>query len=46
VLASVEWESKFPLANMMVLPKSISDHNPLRVVFGENIAKKDRVFRF
>jgi hypothetical protein len=31
VLASVEWESKFPLSSMRLLPKSVSDHNPLRV---------------
>jgi hypothetical protein len=46
VLASVEWESKFPLANLKLLPKSVSDHNPLRVCFGGSTSKKKHVVRF
>jgi hypothetical protein len=34
VLASVSWDSKYPLSNVRMLPKGCSDHNPLRVSFG------------
>lgn len=28
VFASVGWDNKYPLANVRMLPKSGSDHNP------------------
>jgi endonuclease/exonuclease/phosphatase (EEP) superfamily protein YafD len=34
ILASVEWESKFSLSKVKVLPKGCSDHNPLLIDFG------------
>ena len=35
VLASVEWEQKFPLVTVQALSRGISDHTPLFVVSGE-----------
>jgi hypothetical protein len=46
ILVNVEWESKFPLAKVKVLPKGCSDHNPLKVDFGEDKIIKEHVFRF
>jgi hypothetical protein len=46
ILVSVDWESKFPLAKVKVLPKGCSDHNPLKVDFGENNTVREQVFRF
>jgi hypothetical protein len=31
----VEWESNYPFAKVVMLPKGVSDHNPLRVSFGD-----------
>jgi hypothetical protein len=36
VLASVQWDAKYPLARVKTLPKGVSDHNPLLITFGEN----------
>jgi hypothetical protein len=46
VFASVEWDIKYPLANLVMLPKGVSDHNPLKFSFGDKIQKKDQLFRF
>ena len=35
VLASVEWEQKFPLVTVQALSRGISDHTPLLVDSGE-----------
>ena len=35
VLASVEWEQKFPLVTVQALSRAISDHTPLLVDSGE-----------
>jgi hypothetical protein len=35
ILASVDWEKKYPLAQVKMLPKVVSDHNPLKIHFGE-----------
>jgi hypothetical protein len=43
VLASVCWDSKYPLSNVRMLPKGCSDHNPLRVSFG---GESQTIFRF
>jgi hypothetical protein len=36
--ASTEWECVFPLARVVALPKGISDHNPLLIDVGANVA--------
>jgi hypothetical protein len=46
VLATIDWESKFPLASVNTLSKEVSDHNPLRVNFGAKLVKKEPIFRF
>jgi hypothetical protein len=46
VLANVEWESKYPLVNLKILPKGCSDHNPLRVNFGQNNPRQEHRFWF
>ena len=35
VLASVEWEQKYPLVTVQALQRAISDHTPLLFVSGE-----------
>jgi hypothetical protein len=35
VMIYVEWESNYPFAKVVMLPKGVSDHNPLRVSFGD-----------
>jgi hypothetical protein len=46
ILVNVDWESKFPLAKVKVMPKDCSDHNPLMVDFGEEKIIREHVFRF
>jgi hypothetical protein len=46
ILASVQWEAKYPLARVKILPKEVSDHNPLLITFGEKLAGGDHIFRF
>jgi hypothetical protein len=42
----VEWDSKYPTTRMIMLPKGVSDHNPLKVSFGEKASFKEPIFRF
>jgi hypothetical protein len=44
MLANNEWDSKFSLAKMNILPRGCSDHNPLSICFGEKVRAKDHVF--
>jgi hypothetical protein len=37
VLASVDWDAKHQLAKVSILPKGMSDHNPLVIRFGEKL---------
>jgi hypothetical protein len=46
ILASVDWEAKYPLSQVLVLPKGVSDHNPLVIKFGEKLLIEDPIFRF
>jgi hypothetical protein len=46
ILASVEWDSKYPLARVTMLSKEVSDHNPLRIDFGGEANIKEPLFRF
>jgi hypothetical protein len=34
ILTSTDWDGKFPRANVTILPKEVSDHNPLMIKFG------------
>jgi hypothetical protein len=45
-LASVEWEIKYPLSKVTLLPKGCSDHNPLRFEFENKSQYKENIFRF
>jgi hypothetical protein len=45
-LASVEWDLKYPLAKIEVLPKSVSDHNPIKITFRVKTNPKEPLFRF
>jgi hypothetical protein len=42
----VEWDSRYPLSNLKFLPREISDHNPIRISFGEPSSNSEHVFRF
>jgi hypothetical protein len=46
VLASVEWESKYPSVRVCMLPREVSDHNPLHISSGEKERFGDPIFRF
>jgi hypothetical protein len=46
ILASVKWDSKYPFARVTLLPKEVSDHNPIRISFEERAQFKEHVFRF
>jgi hypothetical protein len=46
ILVSVDWEAKFPLAQVVMLPRGTSDHNPLKISFGDMPRMKEHVFRF
>jgi hypothetical protein len=46
ILAYVQWEAKYPLVRVKILPKGVSDHNPLLITFGEKLAGGDYIFRF
>jgi hypothetical protein len=35
ILTSVDWECKYPLAHVKMLPKTVSDHSPLKIYFGD-----------
>jgi hypothetical protein len=45
ILASMDWDAKHPLSKVLVLPKGISDHNPLVIKFGEKLQIKDPIFQ-
>jgi exonuclease III len=46
VLASVEWDSRYLMTKMSMLPKQVSDHNPLLISFGARLPVMEHVFRF
>jgi hypothetical protein len=46
IFVSVDWDNKYPLARMIVLPKEVSDHNALLIEFGGRRVIKDPLFRF
>jgi hypothetical protein len=46
IIASIEWNTIYPLAKVTKLEKGSSGHNPLRITFGENIYLKEPIFRF
>jgi endonuclease/exonuclease/phosphatase family metal-dependent hydrolase len=46
VLASVNWDIKYPLSKIDILPRSVSDHNPIKISFGMRGQNKESVFRF
>jgi hypothetical protein len=46
ILLTSHWEAKYPLAKTSMLPKGVSDHNPLMITFGEKLGKGDILFRF
>jgi hypothetical protein len=39
-LVNTEWDAVYPIAKVIMLPKEVSDHNALKVTFG------DHMFRF
>jgi hypothetical protein len=46
IFASVDWDVKYPLASVSMLPKGVSDHDPLMIKFGDRRQIKDLVFKF
>jgi hypothetical protein len=43
---NIEWDAKYPLSNVTILPRGISDHNPLHISFGKRRQIQESVFRF
>jgi endonuclease/exonuclease/phosphatase family metal-dependent hydrolase len=35
ILVLMEWEAKYPMAKVNILPKEVSDHNPVLINWGE-----------
>jgi hypothetical protein len=46
ILDLVEWESKYPLAQVTTLSKGACDHNPLPIKTKEQGVNKDPLFKF
>jgi hypothetical protein len=46
ILVSIDWDAKYPLARLIMLPKGVSDHNALRITFGDKLQVKEPLFRF
>jgi hypothetical protein len=46
IMSIHDWEGKFPVASVNNLPRGVSDHNTLRIVFGDKLVNKDPIFRF
>jgi hypothetical protein len=46
VFSNVEWDAKYPTTTVSLLPRSVSDHNPLLIQFGEKRQMGDQMFRF
>jgi hypothetical protein len=46
ILVSVEWERNLPRAKVTILPKGVSNHNPVMIKFGEKEHTTDHLFRF
>jgi hypothetical protein len=42
----VECESNYPFAKVVMLPKGVNEHNPLRVSFGDKGQDNQPIFRF
>jgi hypothetical protein len=42
----VEWDSRYPLSSLKILPRKIGDHNPIMLCFGESSSNSEHVFRF
>jgi endonuclease/exonuclease/phosphatase family metal-dependent hydrolase len=37
ILITTNWETRYPLARTSMLPKGVSDHNPLMITYGETL---------
>jgi hypothetical protein len=35
ILISIDWDAKYPLAKVKMLPNGVSDHNPLVIELGD-----------
>jgi hypothetical protein len=46
ILVSIEWDIKYPLAQVTMLPKGVSNHKPLKITFGEKDQSREPIFRF
>jgi hypothetical protein len=44
-MVSVDWDNKYPMAKVTMMPEGITDHNPLRVSFGEKRQASQPIFR-
>jgi hypothetical protein len=46
ISVSVEWDATYPLSRVNILPKGVSDQNPVAITFGDKLQIKDPIFRF
>jgi hypothetical protein len=46
VMISIDWEAKFPMSNVITLPRGVSDNNPIKISFGGCSPAKSPLFRF
>jgi hypothetical protein len=46
VLDLVNWDIKYPLFRIDVLPRGVSDHSPIKITFGMQSQSKEPIFHF
>jgi hypothetical protein len=46
ILVTIDWEAKYPMAKVNILSKGATDHDPLKISFGEKVVIKEPIFRF
>jgi hypothetical protein len=46
MLATVDWDLKYPIVGLIVLPKGVSDHSHVQIQFGGKPERKYPIFCF
>jgi hypothetical protein len=46
MLATVDWDLKYPMVGLIVLPKGVSDHSHVQIQFGGKPERKYPIFCF
>jgi hypothetical protein len=46
MLATLDWDLKYPMVGLIVLPKGVSDHSHVQIQFGGKPERKYPIFYF